>query len=275
MPSDQKQAKGRQKKQLPRKTRVVIDRLLTEFGLLNGLLVIVGFYVAIYWHGYESAGLLLVWLPLLYGLSTLIAKRAQIVEELRASPLWFAVSQQTLPALDFEWDEELARTRSAYKYTEDDSYYFDIDGGWYHFRFRCGVSRMGTKFLKLKRERAYYVAEKYRDLLHARSLCQGYFALAWSIAIGLMFFVTFQQMGVMLAIAVWIVVLWGVLPKWSIRDRTENSEFMCREHIHLYSYYPSEEENNDRYKCVCGDEKKGLQLRLLDQPTGIYSRTNG
>ncbi len=38
----------------------------------------------------------------------------------------------------------------------------------------------------------------------------------------------------------------------SLPDRTEDKEFLCRKHIHVYTYFPGDGQAEACYFCACG-----------------------
>ena len=114
----------------------------------------------------------------------------------------------------------------------------------------------------MEREQAQFVAQKCREYVTATRQYHGYFVLGWIGAVALPFFATFQQTEIVLGIAIWIVVVWGALPRWSMRDRTEDYEFLCPKHIHVYFYYPGDKKQQACYTCLCG------KTEIAREPTG-------
>jgi hypothetical protein len=57
---------------------------------------------------------------------------------------------------------------------------------------------------------------------------------------------------ILLGVAIWVVVLWGVRPRWSMDDRTSDENFLCPKHIHVYQYCPGDSKNDACYVCPCG-----------------------
>src|SRR6516225_5925495 len=96
--------------------------------VLWGALLVPGFLVVGYWGGTGSATLLVWWLPLLYGLATLMTGRREIVEQLRADALWFTVSRPKSYEHGFgygrvfEWAEESVRAHARQDYSKETQY---------------------------------------------------------------------------------------------------------------------------------------------------------
>jgi hypothetical protein len=229
-----------------------------------GTFFVSGFYVVAHWQGADSAALLLVWIPVLYALATLTSERMRVVDELRASPLWFAVSSPKAYehpfgyGRSFRWDNERAKIHAKQNYSENDLYYFNVDSGmsWYsgdkpgqQIEFGLGVR---NNILEVERAAAQDLSQKCRDYLKATARCRALFALGWVGAVILPFFATLRQTATLLAIGVSVVVVWGNSHRWTMRDRTEDYEFLCPSHIHVYAYYPGDAKQAECYFCACG-----------------------
>jgi hypothetical protein len=232
--------------------------------VLWGALLVPGFLVVGYWGGTGSATLLVWWLPLLYGLATLMTGRREIVEQLRADALWFTVSRPKSYEHGFgygrvfEWAEESVRAHARQDYSKETQYYFDVGSGlsWfsgdavgqsldYNIGIRTNVVELGT-------EEAQRLSAACREYELATGKCYVFFAMGWVLVVVISVFLTFQQILLALGVAVWIVIAWGILPKRTLRDRTQDAEFLCRHHIHVYTYFPGDDEIGACYHCVCG-----------------------
>jgi len=232
--------------------------------VLWGAFLVPGFFVVAYWSSGESATLLLLWLPLLYGLATLIARRRDIVEQLRTDALWFAVSRPISSEGGFgynrffEWAEESVRTHAKQDYSKETEYYFDVGSGlsWFSgdavgqvLEYNVGIR---TNVIELPSQEAQRLSATCREYELASGKCYLYFAMSWVLVVVISLFLTFQQILMALGVAVWIVIGWGILPKRTLGDRTEDAEFLCRRHIHVYTYFPGDSKIGACYYCVCG-----------------------
>ena len=240
-------SRGGRKRKRPRggqgRIRKLLVRLDRNFGAANGLLVVAGFYAVGRWQSGLCVGLFFVWLPLLFGLSTLASRRRQIVDELRTTPLWFIVSRYG-EGYRLELDDQWAQYYAGLRYIKDEAHFFCVGGV---HDFECfGVH---TKIVEVDLEQLAYLRETCTKYLEAKSLCKGYFGLSWTCAVALAFLFPIELTELLLATMTWAVVLWGVLPRLSLDDhKTESYEFVCQrqKHIHVYSEYP------DRCECICG-----------------------
>src|ERR1035441_8113032 len=211
--------------------------------VLWSALLVPGFFVVGFWGSSGSATLLLFWLPLLYGLAILITRRREIVEQLRADALWFTVSRPKSYEHGFgygrifEWAEESARTHAKQDYSKETEYYFDVGSGlsWFSgdavgrsLDYNVGIR---TNVVELPAEEAQRLSAACREYELATGKCYVYFAMGWILVVVTSLFLTFQQILVALGAAVWIVIGWGILPKRTLRDRTQDAEFLSRRHI--------------------------------------------
>jgi hypothetical protein len=80
--------------------------------------------------------------------------------------------------------------------------------------------------------------------------------MGWIVVVTLPFFLSLTQTLTALGIATWIVVWRGVFPIWSLRDRTQDAEFLCRGHVHVYTYFPGDDRTPACYYCVCRKVEK-------------------
>ncbi len=232
--------------------------------LLWSALLVPGFFVVGYWGSTGSAALLICWLPLLYGLATLVTGRREIVEQLRADALWFTVSCPKSYEHGigygriFEWAQESVRTHAKQDYSKDAEYYFDVGTGlsWFSgdavgqsLDYSVGIR---TNVVELPSEQAQRLNAACREYELATGKCYVYFAASWILVVVTSLVLTFEQVLIALGVALWVVVGWGVLPKRSLRDRTQDAAFLCRSHIHVYTYFPGDGKIGACYYCVCG-----------------------
>lgn len=239
--------------------------------LLWSVLLVPGFVVVGYWVSTDSAALLLCWLPLVYGLATLVSGRREPVERLRADALWFTVSRPKSYEHGFgygrifEWAEESVRTHAKQDYSQDAEYYFDVGSGlsWFSgdavgqsLDYNVGIQ---TNVVELPSQEARRLNAACREYELATGKCRVLFVAGWILVVLASLFWTVEQLLIALGVALWVVVGWGVLPKRSLRDRTQDADFLCRSHIHVYTYFPGDGEIGACYYCVCGKTEQARE----------------
>jgi hypothetical protein len=239
------------------------------------LLLSVGFGVVGYWSNAEAALLLLWWIPVLYGLATLGSGRREIVEQLRSDAFWFAVSRPKAYEHGFgygrvfEWSEELVRWHAAQDYSKETTYHFEIGSGsrWvsgdavgqsldYHVGIRTNV-------LELPASEAQQLSALCRAYETAAGKCDVYFAMGWIVVVTIPFFLSFTQTLTALGISTWIVVWRDVFPTWSLRDRTQDAEFLYRNHVHVYTYFPGDDQTPACYLLCVRESRESTGPRRL------------
>lgn len=236
--------------------------------ILWGALLVPGFLVVGYWGNGDSVVLLLAWLPVLYGLATLITRKREIVEQLRTDALWFTVSRPESYEHGFgygrifKWAEESVRAHAKQDYSKETEYYFDVGSGlsWFSgdavgqsLDYHVGIR---TNVVELPSEEAQRLSAACREYELATGKCYVYFAMGWVLVVVTSLFLTFEQILTALGVAVWVVIGWGILPRRTLRDRTQDAEFLGRRHVHVYTYFPGDDKIGACYYCVCGKTEK-------------------
>jgi hypothetical protein len=128
----------------------------------------------------------------------------------------------------------------------------------YHAGIRSNV-------VELPASEALQLSVLCRAYKKAASTCDRYFVIGWILAVTVSFFFSYKETLTALAVATCIVVWWGVLSKRSLRDRTQDHQFLCRSHVHVYTYFPGDGKTEACYYCVCGNVEKA---RDDDNPEG-------
>jgi hypothetical protein len=202
-----------------------------------GLFFGAGFFVIGYWTTVGTVELLVFWPPILYGLAVLISGKREIVERLRASPLWFAVSNPRTYehafgyGRIFKWSEGLVRAHASQDYGGDDPYYFNIGSGrsWFSMDdigrqvdFALGVQE---NILEVPPSEARSLSAVCREFENAASKCDEYLVIGWLLVVAMCFFLEPRAILLLLGICTSIVVWWGVLPagRSVTARRTKNS----------------------------------------------------
>jgi hypothetical protein len=127
----------------------------------------------------------------------------------------------------------------------------DAFGQW--LDFNVGIR---SNILELQTGDAQRLSTTCREYQAATTKCRLCFVMGWMAAVAIPFFWSFQQTLATLGVATWVVICWGVLPKWSLPDRTQDAEFLCRSHVHVYTYFPGDDKIDACYYCVCGKTEK-------------------
>src|SRR6185312_2391434 len=145
-------------------------------------------------------------------------------------------------------------------------YFFDIGSGlpWFsrdelgrRLEFVLGAR---NNILEVPRNEAQRLPRLCKTYCEAAERTRFYFGLLWLAAVLMSFCVIARQNLIVLCIAIWVIVPWGILPRRSLGDLTEDFEFLCRKHKHVYAYWPGDNEKGPAYTCICGKVEPARDL---------------
>ena len=189
-----------------------------------------------------------------------------MVDQLSASPLFFAVSRVVPYENPFGWrrlfqfDDSMAETWS--RATTNGTAHVSLHSGQPYFSDQLfdqqlsSASGVRENILELPERAADELKEwcgRYHDAGIKFDLC---FGATWIIVLIVSVAGTVAADIALIIAAATVAALVGSRPAVSIGDKTENLSFLSPTHLHVYSYYPGDDNTAAHYYCVCGVVRK-------------------